>query len=161
MNARQGSGRTSHNTWVTAVAVAALWTSSAAWGQGGTIRIEGAIVAPTFRIAPWRASDMPSMTMDVRHHLTSTSGAVALVFTSEPNATLRATVSLLDAGGARANRNPIRVETTFTDGTRHRRIANVTGGYGIGTSGGVLMLAPKSAYRDASGALITVMTDYR
>jgi hypothetical protein len=161
MKARQVSLTASRNAAIAIAAVTALWTSPAAWGEGGTIRFVGAIVAPTFGIAQASAGVATSAAMSTQQTVDPVTGVTTVHFTNTANAMLRADVSTLDADAGRTHSQPLRYTTTFVDGAGHRLERDASGSYRVGASGGVMTLAPASTGRDAEPALVTVLTDYR
>jgi hypothetical protein len=161
MNARQVSLTASRGALMAIATVAALWTSSTAWGEGGTIRFVGAIVAPTFEIAQGSAGVASSAAMSTQQTVDPITGVTTVHFTNASNAMLRADVSTLDAAAGRTDSQPLRYTATFVDGAGHRLERDASGSYRVGALGGVMTLAPASTGRHAEPAFATVLTNYR
>jgi hypothetical protein len=161
MNARQVSLTASRNAAIAIAAVSALWGSPAVWAEGGTIRIVGAIVAPTFGVTQASAGVATSAALSTRQSVDPITGATTVNFTNASNAMLRADVSTLDAVAGRTDPHPARYTTTFVDGAGHRLERDATGSYRVGASGGAMTFVPTSDGRGAHAAFVTVLTDYR
>lgn len=159
MNARHGSLAVSHNVLMAVAAGAVLWTSQTARAEGGTIHFAGAIVAPTFGIAPTRVERVEGPAASDRFD--SATRIATVNFTNASTSTLLAEVSTLDVRGAGENVPPAHLAVAFTDGAGHRLTRDAGGGYRVGPSGGVLTLTPAPVARHAEPARVTVLTDYR
>ncbi|SDB98096.1 hypothetical protein [Paraburkholderia lycopersici] len=145
-------------------AAAALCACGAAWADGGTIRFVGAIVEPTFDIAPGRGASVAPATMAGRQDDDAVMGATTVAYSSEPGVAPSAEVSVLAANDARvqdasAPRPHMRVG--FTNGAGRRVAPDVAGHYFIGASGGVLALTPRPPTGAAEASYATVLMNYR